>query len=63
MNHLQEAKKIFQHTSDAGQASELSYGEYALLGGMIAIAEQLEKMNENTETILKCGLPIENVHE
>ena len=27
------------------------------------ICEQLMKMNKHTETILKCGLPIENVHD
>ena len=46
MNHLEEARKIFKLASDVGAASELSYGEYALLGGMIAIAEtQVERNN------------------
>ena len=51
MNHLEEAKKIFKLASDTGQASELSYGEYALLAGAIAIAEQLEIANKPRQEI------------
>ena len=49
VNHLAEAIKIFDLASEAGEVSGMSYGDYAKLAGMIAIAEQLEIMNAKPE--------------